>query len=462
MKGKLIAFVVAVLSVATIGVTQLPANATLDSTRDCDQYAVVYCGTMSLQEARNKYNQKDHAKIYQSMGISLSDLKGNFKSGVVYQDGRVVVNGKTVATGAVMAARGLGGSQIAGTSAQKVSVRAMGSAQTAMVKFDQNGRFLFAIMKPCGNPVTATPPPVEEQPEPVAQCKVLSQQKLSDTRRRYEAVATLKNGAKVRSYTFVATKNGTQVDKKTVSTSKTNATYVFTADGPGEYKISVTIHTSEGKKSGARCTKSFTVAEVDQPGVAIEKYVGESKQKYQRVGVNVEYTYQIRVLNTGDVTLKNVKVTDTPDQGVTLLSVSPSAGTISNNTWAHTIKSLAVGQTKTYTLTAKVPEYLAGKLTNTVCVDAPEVPGNPDDCDDAEVDVPPTPGKIEVCELSTFNIITIEESAYDSSKHSKDLSDCDTPEELPETGPVETMLQVVGAMSLVGSSAYYIASRRFI
>lgn len=462
MRGKLIAFALAVLGVATIGVTQLPAYAAVDNTRDCDQYAVVYCGTMSLQEARNKYNQKDHAKIFQSMGISLSDLNGTFKEGVVYQDGRVVVGGKTVATGAVMAARGLGGSQIAGTGAQKVSVRAMGSAQTALVKFDQNGRFLFAIMKPCGNPVTATPPPVEEPPKPSAECKILSQQKLSDTRRRYEAVATLKNGAKVRSYTFIATKDGTQVDKKTVSSTKTSANYVFTADGPGDYKIAVTINTTEGKKSGAQCTKSFTVAEADRPGVAVEKYVGENEQKYQRVGVNVEYTYQIRVINTGDVDLKNSVVTDTPDKGVTLLSVSPSVGTIADNTWTHSIKNLAVGQTKTFTLSAKVPEYLAGKLPNTVCVDAPEVPGNPDDCDDAEVDVPPTPGKIEVCELSTFNIITIEESAFDSSKHSKDVSDCDTPEELPETGPVETMIQLVGAMSLVGSSAYYIASRRFI
>lgn len=462
MRGKLIAFAVAVLSVATIGVTQLPANAAVDSTRDCDQYAVVYCGTMSPQEARNKYTQKDHAKIFQSMGISLSDLNGTFKEGVVYQDGRVVVAGKTVATGAVMAARGLGGSQIAGTGAQKVSVRAMGSAQTAMVKFDQNGRFVFAIMKPCGNPVTATPPPVEEPPKPSAQCKILSQQKLSDTRRRYEAVATLKNGAKVRSYTFIATKDGKQVDKKTISTAKTTANYVFTADGPGDYKIAVSINTTEGNRSGAQCTKSFTVADVDQPGVAIEKYVGENEQKYLRVGIDVAFSYQIRVINTGDVDLKNVIVTDTPDKGVTLLSVSPSVGTIAGNTWTHSIKNLAVGQTKTFTLSAKVPEYLAGKLTNTVCVDAPEVPGNPDDCDTADVDVPPTSGNIEVCELATFNIITIEESMFDSTKHSKDLSDCTTPEELPETGPAETVLQLVGAMSLIGSSAYYIASRRFI
>jgi fimbrial isopeptide formation D2 family protein len=359
-----------------------------------------------------------------------------------------------------MAARGLGGTPIAGTGASRVSVSQMGSAQTAMVKFDSNGRFLFAIMKPCGNPVTATPP--KPQPKPKAECKNLIQEKISDTRRRYQAIASTKNGATVKSYTFVATKDGQRIDRET----KQSAGYTLNTSGPGDYTVKVTVHTSEGPQSGAQCTKSFSIAKPptptpDQPGVAIEKYVG-TDQKYQRVGVNVEYTYQIRVMNTGDVALKNVNVTDTPDQGITLLSVSPVVGTISDNTWAYTIPTLGVGQTLTYTLTAKVPVYLAGKLVNTVCVDAPEVPGNPDDCDNAEVDVPPVPGKIEVCELATYKLITINEADFDSSKHSKDLNDCKAPEVLPETGPIETAMQIVGAMSLVGAGAYYAASRRLV
>lgn len=465
MKNKIIAFTLAVLGVAVIGVTQLPAKAAVDSTRDCDKFAVVYCGTMTPGEARNKYGQKDHAKIFQAMGISRADLNGSFKNGVVHQDGRVVVNGKTVATGAMTAARHLGGTPIAGTNAGKVPVSKMGSAQTAMVKFDKNGRFLFAIMKPCGNPVTATPP--KPEPKPKAECKSLVEEKISDNRRRYTANATLKNGAKVKSYTFVATKNGKQVDKKVVTSSKKTATYNLTTSGPGKYKVKVTIQTTVGAKTGNQCSKSFTVPTPPvpptpkQPGVVVEKYVDTDK-KYKRVGVNIEYDYQIRVINTGKVVLKNVKVSDTPDQGVSLLSVAPNVGTISDNTWTYTIATLGIGETLTYTLTAKVPEYLAGKLVNTVCVDAPEVPGGPDDCDDAEVDVPPVPGKIEVCELETRKVISINEADFDSTKHSRDLSDCEAPEELPQTGPIETIFQIIGAMSLASASAYYAVSRRAV
>ena len=466
MKQRIVAFGLAVFGLAIIGVTQLPAKA-VDTTRDCDRFAVIRCGALTENELQAEYNtnngsnqngdtnvQPDIQRVFSHMGIQGGELNGLVR-GTVYQDGTVKVNGETVATGAVMAARGLGGSQIPNTNAQRVSVSAMASAQAALVKM-VNGEFKFAVMTSCGNPVNATPVP--PKPKPKAECKNLTQEKISDTRRRYEAIASLEGGATVNSYTFVATKDGKQID----SVTKQAATYTLDASEPGNYTVKVTLHTSEGPRTGEQCTKSFTIAPPTQhqPGVAIEKYVN-TNQKYQRVGVNVEFTYLIKVINTGDVALKNVDVSDTPDRSITLISVSPSVGTIKNNSWTYTIPSLAVGQTLSYTLTAKVPVYMAGKLLNTVCVDAPEVPGNPDDCDHAEVDVPPAPGKIEVCELATKKVITINETDFDSTKHSKDLNLCKATE-LPQTGPVETIMQIVGAMSLVGSGAYYVASRRSV
>lgn len=462
MKGKFLAFLLALFGVATLGVVQLQANAAIDTSRDCDRFAVVYCGTMSVAEARNKYNQRDHAKIFSAMGISKSELSGSFRDGVVYQNGTVKVGGKTVATGAMMAARGLGGSPISGTGASKVSVSRMGSAQTAFVKFDSNGRFEFAFMKPCGNPITANPP--KPQPKPEAVCKNLAITKLDRTKYRFDARAAVKNGAKVKSYTFVTSRGGQRVDSKIVRTSNLNARYTYTADRAGTYTVRVTVDTTVGKRSGPDCVKQFTVKPMPQqkiPDVDIEKFV--ENVKYKRVGVNVEYDYQINVRNTGEIDLKNVVVTDTPDEGITL--VSADKGQIEDNRWVHTIPSLKVGETREFTLTAKVPEFLAGILTNTVCVDAPEVPGNPDDCDKADVDVPKPvqPGKIEVCELATNKIITIDEDDFNPELHSRDLSDCEEApvvEELPETGPAETVMSLIGAMSLAGSSAYYLASRR--
>jgi uncharacterized repeat protein (TIGR01451 family) len=748
MRGKILGFALALLSVATVGVVQLGANAAVDRDRDCDQFAVVYCGTMSPQEARNKYDQA--SRIFGHLGIKKSEIRGNFVNGVVYRDGRVVTDGgKVVATNARTAIRNMsGGNKIAGTNAAVYPTSRMGSAQSAMIKLDSNGRFLFAIMKPCGNPVVGPP----TQPKPVAKCKNLLVDKLERTRFRFTAKAEAKHGANIRSYTYEVFHEGKRILNKTVKTAK----YVYNAPEAGDYRVRVTVNTSEGPKSGPDCVKKFTVkvkpavvcknlrvaalsrtqfrftanadatrakisgykfvvrdgggtivhtqtvsstkeiarltynqsltgnytvrvtvlsnlAPVSGPncvkpfevrqlpptatcdelaltklsdnryrltahatvtnGATIDGYefaisrdgqlldtipvdsntspasteytattegtyevvatvktslgdrsgpacegsfvvpptqnpiatcedlsvatlsdtsfrfdaranaeggatisgyefvvtrggqtvhtqlvpstaetaslnytettpgdyqvkvtvktslgdrtgpaceatfsVTEEQEnpninitklvegvKYKQVGVNVEFTYQIRVTNTGDVDLEDVLVTDTPEQGITLISAS--AGTVADNKWTHTIPVLEAGEHMDFTLTAKVPEFLAGRLTNTVCVDAPEVPGNPDDCDTADVEVPKE-GNIIVCVLETREIKQIKKSEFDREKHTTDLSKCEdapvapTPTELPTTGPAEVIAQLLGATSLTTAGSYYFASRR--
>lgn len=172
---------------------------------------------------------------------------------------------------------------------------------------------------------------------------------------------------------------------------------------------------------------TVTVPKECQPPVETHPKVEVDKKvegvEHKTVGVNTEYTYQIVVKNTGDVDLKDVVVTDKAPQGVTFLSAS--AGTITSGEWKHTIAELKVGASASFTIKAKVPTYVAGTIKNTVCVDAPAVPGNPDDCDDATVDVPaPEPEKIEVCDLDGKTIITIDKDDFDSSKHSTNLDDC--------------------------------------
>ena len=481
MKGKLLVFGISLLAAATIGVVQLQTMA-VDNSRDCDRFAVIRCGTLTRSELIKEYEtnnaagangstatQGDIKKIFTAMGISRSDLNLNVKQGVVYKDGSVKVDGKVVATNAKTAARGIGGTQIAGTNAQKVSVSAMGDAQTAMV-FYENGKFKFAVMKPCGNPVSATPKE-EPKPEPQPEAKCVGVTATMQERNKYlvEATAQTKDGAKIKSYNFKVTSGSKTIFDKDYPTSNKKQSVVYQGLQPGEYKVKVTVKTSEGVKGGQDCVATFTVApEPTQPtpGVTITKFVDNDK-KYLRVNENVEFSYRIDVTNTGNVDLENVVVTDTPDRAITLLSVTPPSGTIENNTFVYTIPKLLKGETRTFTLTAKVPAAQAGRLVNTVCVDAPSVPGNPDKCDSAEVEVPPTsvPGKIEVCLVDEKRIIQITEDEYDRTIHSKNLADCDEPEEetpaeLPKTGPVETMMSVFGAMNLAGASAYYLASRR--
>ena len=109
--------------------------------------------------------------------------------------------------------------------------------------------------------------------------------------------------------------------------------------------------------------------------------------------------------------------------------------------------------------------------------------------------VPSEPNTIQVCELATKKIITIKETDFDASKHSKNLEDCkeemcpipgkehlpkdspdcvetpvtppttlpttpEKPAELPTTGPAETALSVLGLGSMIASVGVYFNSRR--
>ena len=371
---------------------QQPAQA-LDSSRDCDKYAIVNCGTMSVSEVKDNYSKGDNDKVFAAFGISKSEIGGDIRDGIVYQDGRVVVGGKTVATGAVMAARHLGGSSISGSdTAKKVSVSKMSDAQTAFVKFDSNGNFLWAIMKPCGNPVTATPP--KPKPIPAATCKSLTATALNRTQYRLSAEATKENGATISKYTFtVKSTDGNTVRTKEKPTASRFAYTDLPELAPGTYTASVTVTTSAGTKTAPSCNASFTV--------------------------------------------------------------TPPADT--------DIKVCELATKKTITI--KESQFDSSKHSKDFA-DCNEVPSN-----------------IEVCELATKKRVTIKESNFDSSKHSKNFADCkeketpcpvlgkeqlpadsedceEPPVELPETGFADTITKLLGVISLSGASAYFLTSRR--
>lgn len=467
IKTKVIAAAVALFAVSVFGISQLAANASgIDTTRDCDKYAIVYCGTMSVDEIRSKFNEKDHAAVYAAFGISKGDVAGDIRKGVVYQDGRVVVGGKTVATNSVMAARYLGGSSIAGSSTgKKVSVGKMGSAQEALVKFNSDGEFEWAIMTPCGNPVTGTPVKVEK---PVYSCDSLAAKKLARDEYEFTTSATAKNGASIAGYTYNFG-DGT--------TAQAGATTKHTFAKPGTYTVSVKVSVSvKGKTVTApgSCTTTVTVApencpipgkeqypkdspecKEDKPSIDITKTVNDVE--HVKVAVGETFTYQITVKNTGNVDLKDAVVTDKAPSQVTLLSAS--LGEISGNTWTYTIPVLKVGESKSYTISAKYAEYAGGTHVNNVCVDTPTVPGGPDDCDNASTE---THEKIKVCDTTNNTIIEIERDEFDESHMTKDLTKCEEVPELPHTGIGEDIASLVGLGSLAGVGAAYVASRRSI
>lgn len=283
----------------------------------------------------------------------------------------------------------------------------------------------FAIMYACGNlwtpgiPTPPTPPP-PPAPKPVASCTLLSAVRVSETSYKFRAKASAENGATISKYTVtVNNASGKTVKTLTVSSSKKDVTTDVVNLEPGKYTAQVTVATSQGNKTGDNCKTSFTVP---TPGVSVNKTV--NGKELDRVNVNEDFTYKMVVKNTGQTTLTNVAVTDDAPGGVVFTKSSEGA-IEQQKRWSHTIASLAPGASKTYSLTARATGTVAADkttATNTVCVNTGSIEGEPDDCDDAVVELPEN--EIRVCDLVNNEMITIKESEFDDKVHSKNPDDC--------------------------------------
>lgn len=207
-------------------------------------------------------------------------------------------------------------------------------------------------------------------------------------------------------------------------------------------------------KTGARYT--FNNGCLPSGWVAERNYTGTDQDptdwaEHAVVTTDKEFAYRLVVKNTGDVDLKNVAVSDPAPAGIQF--VSAEKGAIKNNVWTYTVPTLKVKQSVTVVITAKVAKVglpTDKHIKNTACVDAKEVPGDKDDCDDATVEVkkppkeeppkeePPVekPEMIEVCEFKTGEIIEIRKDEYDEKLHGDvNHEKCQPKEEPPVEEP---------------------------
>lgn len=217
---------------------------------------------------------------------------------------------------------------------------------------------------------------------------------------------------------------------------------------------------------------------VDQPNFTLKKEVStDGKTWVETTATQPGSTIQYRITyqNTGTTQQDNVSLRDILPANV---SYVPGSSLIANATTGGQYKATLDGVTTNgynagsyqprgnfyFKFSAKVADQAAlacgvNTLKNTARVTTNA--GYKED--DATVTVNKTcePGKISVCELATKKIITINESAFDASKHTKDLSKCsELPPELPKTGVTENIVAIVGLGALIASIAYYVASRR--
>ena len=334
----------------------------------------------------------------------------------------------------------------------------------------------FRIMSSCGNlltysvpqavPVTPTPQPKPQpqpQPQPVATCDSLTITQLSRNRYHMSAKASAKNGATIQSiYIRVYDPSGNLVDAGGVTGDQTGMGVELKT--PGTYKVQATAVTSIGEVTSPNCTGSFIITDV---------------------------TYEITVKNTGKTDLKDVVVSDTAPQGVTLSN--SSAGKIDGGKWTHTIATLPAGQSQTFSLTAKYAKFIEGKHKNTACVDTPTIAGSPDACDDATTETytvttppanPPTqptpnepnkptqptptpsvpnepnkPAQPTPTEPTT-SPTTNQPTPPATTPPQQPTPTAPTTKELPLTGTLNTASGILGLGGLVSVTCAYVMSRR--
>jgi hypothetical protein len=146
----------------------------MSSGRDCDDNAILRCGALTSDELMQKYQSSGMGPVYARMGITGAEVAGMGTSAVAGQvtnTNQVLVGGKVVATDAVTAGRqNMPGSTQDSSGGitfyqRPPSVSFVSASLPAFVVM-QNGRFSFAIIASCGNPVKATPVAPAPTPKP--------------------------------------------------------------------------------------------------------------------------------------------------------------------------------------------------------------------------------------------------------------------------------------------------------
>lgn len=426
--GSLVFLLSALFSLAGPSST---VQAAVDNTPDCDTVAIVRCGTMTESELRSEYDKNDYGdlpKVYNAFGISRADLNGNFVDGIVWRDGRVTVGGKVVATDAITAGRNYGGTPIPGTNgAAKFSTsKFVTEGQTAHVRM-VNGKFSFAVIKSCGNPVTATPP--KDQPNPEFKCVDLKMEEVTRTKRKFIAEATATGGATIEKYEF-GFGDGFGI---TVPSD----TYTYEYKRAGTFTASVVVHfkvNGEIKKvNGPQCTVPVTIKPEIKPVFACTSLMARLISSQNRT-----YAFDLKYTAEGGAVLRDADFTfgdGASQNGVTpsqLGSVQHSFPKSGKYTTIATLHFTVPGSTQVQDKKCEVTFDISPEA----CPLNPSLPKDSPDCQPC-----PLPGKENL------------------PKNSPDCKEAVLPAEVIKTGPTDIALGGLGLSSLTAAGYYWRSSR---
>ncbi len=178
IKGKKISFItgLAVALMICAGGVGMGASRVhaIDNSKDCDNNAIIHCGFTSasnfIQTVKSNNSGNGHhdlQAIYAHFGLepaSYNRFVTYARPGLAYSDGRIVVDGQTVATnaksiGRIASYQGSGYFSMniknAGTFYGNTNAKAFAGGVNAlpvMVMFNGKGVMQFAVLSACGNP----------------------------------------------------------------------------------------------------------------------------------------------------------------------------------------------------------------------------------------------------------------------------------------------------------------------
>lgn len=242
------------VALLAVSVTFVVGGSAKVSAADCDENAIVYCGTGSASTLIDKvkanndgHGHHDLQPIYAHYGLVPADYSryvSTARPGTAYKDGRIVVDGQIVATGTKSIGRlasfqgpGYFTTAIsgAGTYYGNINSRAFGSdSLPVMVMFNSKGAMEFAVLTNCGNPIYGTPA------TPTYSCDALHSSLVSGKPNTYSftTAATATNNAKLVKVVY-------NFGDGTTATSTSLTTPVVHAYAKaGTYNATVTVYVS--------------------------------------------------------------------------------------------------------------------------------------------------------------------------------------------------------------------------
>lgn len=270
MKIKFYLWMTGLLLAASTIVSLGFGGATAAALRYCDDNSIIRCGALTASELQQKYNanEDDVKAIFSHYGISSSMVANasTAKVGTVTKTGDVIVDGKVVAT----SAQTVGRQNVSGSTAVTINGKTyyqrtpadvfIVDSQDAFVFLDSNGKFVAAILQPCGNPIVATAKETVKQTATYT-CTGLTVTPVSRTKYEFKATRTVQNAEYINT-TFVVRDSA---NKELLRMSNTEGVLTYDQATAGTYSVEAIIKAKVGgvektSPATAACKKTFTVA----------------------------------------------------------------------------------------------------------------------------------------------------------------------------------------------------------